>query len=178
MVVAVVGALGVAMALVASRRPLAHVEADRGPDAEWAEYRREFRRSRRNGRPLTLLRIHADDPGAVEPHRMATGIGRHLRLVDRAWADDGSVFVMLPESAGDAAGTLLARIRESDPALVPGTPRVATFPVDGLTTTALIAALYDAAVEPVPLPVGARAPGQSGGGRDDAGMPEAAGGRR
>ena len=125
----------------------------------WTEFRRELRRSRRGVRPLTLLRIAADElptAGTAEAGDLATRARQleiHLRLVDRTWADDGSIYVLLPESARPAANVLIERIRARSPGLLPEHVRIASFPEDGLTSGAIIGAVHDGALEAVPIPI-------------------------
>jgi hypothetical protein len=123
-------------------------------EAGWAEFRRELRRSRRASRSMTLLRIPGDASSdatslATRAHRLAG----HLRLVDRVWVDDGSCYVLLPESTRDAAATLLQRIGASEPTLVAAEVRAATFPEDGLTSGAIISALHGTTIDEVPTPI-------------------------
>jgi hypothetical protein len=123
----------------------------------WMEFRRELRRARRHRRPLTLMRIpggHTD--GSDGPHDLratARLIGARLRLIDRTWVDDGSIYVMLPESPGAAASTAVQRATAVAPGLAESQVRVATFPDDGLTSGALIAAVNDRAMGEVPIPI-------------------------
>jgi hypothetical protein len=128
-------------------------------DAGWTEFRRELRRARRNARSLTLLRIAGNElptDGPDGPSDLATRsrrLGLHLRLVDRTWVDDGSIYVLLPESPRAAADVLLTRIRAESPAQLPEHVRIATFPEDGLTSGAIIAAVNGGAVDAVPIPI-------------------------
>jgi hypothetical protein len=125
--------------------------------AGWAEFRRELRRSRRAVRPMTLVRL----PGPVTREAAEAadldGVSRrlheHLRLVDRTWVDDGSVYVLLPESPRAAADALLSRLRTMAPGVVGEDVRVATFPDDGLTSGALISAVHGASLSEVPTPI-------------------------
>lgn len=126
-------------------------------DAGWIEFRRELRRARRGGRPLTILRIAgAELPGGAGATDLATrarALGLRLRIVDRAWVDDDSIYVLLPESSRAAAEALIARVRADAPEELPELVRVATFPENGLTSGAIIAALDDGVVEHVPIPI-------------------------
>jgi hypothetical protein len=139
------------------RRPERSV--DRDDEDHWAEFRREFRRSRRHARPLTLIRVPGDAIRGGTLHDAVTGdrdlhdwtreLTRNLRLIDRAWIDEGSVYLLLPESTRTAATVLLDRLRDSG-LHVPDV-RTACFPEDGLTTGAIVAAVHDAIVQPVPI---------------------------
>ncbi len=152
------GALLVTLILV----PAAAAEAMAAPSgtvnaAAWAEFRRELRRTRRGARPMTLIRI----PGPAMPTvaemdsltMRCSRFAQHLRLVDRAWVDDGSIYVLLPESSREAAEILLGRVASAAPDLVPTDIRVATFPDDGLTSGALIAAIHGTTLAEVPTPI-------------------------
>jgi hypothetical protein len=126
--------------------------------AGWAEFRRELRRSRRSGRPMTLLRTRsAVTPEAAQDvddlDLRSRGLHDHLRLVDRTWVDDGSVYILLPETSRAAADSLVSRLVTIAPELLPGEVRLATFPDDGLTSGALISAVHGASLSEVPTPI-------------------------
>lgn len=159
-----VGVIGViALMLVLITAPAeAGVASTRTPArAGWAEFRRELRRSRRSVRPMTLLRLRgpADPEAAIEAdlEGLSRRLHEHLRLVDRTWVDDGSVYVLLPESTRAAADSLLARLRVVAPELIVDDLRLATFPDDGLTSGALISAVHGAKLSEVPTPIRAAA---------------------
>ena len=137
----------------ASEAPTPVATAD---EAGWAEFRREMRRARRGVRPLTLLRIPGPSSGLADAADLTTRsqrLSQHLRLVDRAWVDDGSVYVLLPESPRAAADVLLERVRASAPDLRFDDVRVATFPDDGLTSGAIISAVHGTTVGDTPIPI-------------------------
>jgi len=151
--------LGVLIALfvsapVPSTAPMAASE-----EASWAEFRRELRRARRSGRPLTLLRIQRDElpaDGDDEPGDLWTRprrLGHHLRLVDRVWADSASIYVLLPESSRVAADAVIKRIRAASPGQLPEQVHIATFPENGLTSGALLAAVHNRSLDAVPIPI-------------------------
>jgi hypothetical protein len=156
-----VGLLGLGALLVLFlTAPVAPSGLTAGSDeAGWTEFRRELRRARRGGQPLTILRIVGDElpsdgpDGRSDLRTRARRLGLHLRLVDRIWVDDASIFVLLPETSGSAADALIGRIRAASPGQLPVHIRIATFPEHGLTSGALIAAVYDGAVESVPTPI-------------------------
>ena len=108
---------------------------------------------------MTVLRIAGDElptdgpdgPGVLSTRSRRLGL--HLRLVDRTWVDDGSIYVLLPESPRAAANALIGRIRAEAPGQLPERVRIATFPDNGLTSGALIAALHDGVVDAVPIPI-------------------------
>jgi hypothetical protein len=126
--------------------------------AGWAEFRRELRRSRRSGRPMTLLRTRSavtlEAAQEVDDLDLRSrGLHDHLRLVDRTWVDDGSVYILLPETSRAAADSLVSRLVTIAPELLPGEVRLATFPDDGLTSGALISAVHGASLSEVPTPI-------------------------
>jgi hypothetical protein len=124
--------------------------------AGWAEFRRELRRSRRNTRPMTLLRSLSPlgpDAVAEDPEVRSRALHGHLRLVDRTWVDDGAVYLLLPETSRAAADSLVGRLQTIAPELLPGDVRMATFPDDGLTSGALISAVHGASLSQVPTPI-------------------------
>jgi hypothetical protein len=156
-----VGALGIIALVIVLLTAPPETEAATVTSAEtgWAEFRREMRRARRGVKALTILRIPMGDPGTDDVLLAARSeeIAGHLRLVDRTWVDDGSVYVLLPESPRGAADVLLTRIRAVAPALLQADVRTATFPDDGLTSGAIIAAVHGAALGEVPIPIRASA---------------------
>jgi hypothetical protein len=155
-----VGVIGViALMLVLLTAPPAPAETTPATPARegWAEFRRELRRSRRGVRPMTIVRLPGPaDPAAAEaadlPGR-ARRLHRHLRLVDRTWVDEGSIYILLPESPRAGADTLLGRLQRLTPDLVDEDVRVATFPDDGLTSGALISAVHGASLSATPTPI-------------------------
>jgi hypothetical protein len=149
-----IGALGiVALAIVLlTAPPETSAPALTSAEAGWAEFRREMRRARRGVKAMSILRI---DPG-VEDAALAVRseqVGTQLRLVDRTWVDDGSIYVLLPESSRTAADALISRIRATAADVLPADVRIATFPDDGLTAGAIIAAVHGAALSEVPIPL-------------------------
>lgn len=143
--------------LLMARVPV--VGDDNAEDAGWTEFRRELRRARRAGRPLTLLRMAEEDLPAEQVDRVpdlalsARQLLAHVRVVDRAWVDDGSLYLMLPESARADAERMLVRIRATVPKLLPERVHLATFPEDGLTGGALIASVSGATIDSMPTPI-------------------------
>jgi len=151
--------LGVLVALFLSGPVRANAPMAASEEASWIEFRRELRRARRSGRPLTLLRIARDElptDGADEPGGLWTRsrrLAHHLRLVDRTWVDDGSIYVLLPESTRAAADALIRRIRAASPGQLPEHVHIATFPENGLTSGALLAAVHNRTFDAVPIPI-------------------------
>lgn len=135
------------------------VQRDPGNDADlgWAEFRRELRRTRRAARPMTVLRIPASAPPAgIDPDLLtmrAQHLAGELRLIDRIWVDDGSLYVLLPESQREAAAAVIGRIAARRPDLLSSDLQMATFPDDGLTSGALISAIHGSATRHVPTPI-------------------------
>ncbi len=169
------GVIGViALVLVLITAPAEHEAAPIATSARagWAEFRRELRRSRRSVRSMTILRL----PGPADPEAAAAAdlegksrrLHEHLRLVDRTWVDDGSVYLLLPESPRAAADSLMSRLRLAAPDLVAEDLRLATFPDDGLTSGALISALHGASLSEVPTPIRAAIAGDDGDAYEDA----------
>ena len=107
---------------------------------------------------MTLLRTRSavapEATGAVDDlDDRSRGLHGHLRLVDRTWVDDGSVYILLPETSRAAADSLVTRLVTVAPELLPGEVRLATFPDDGLTSGALISAVHGASLSEVPTPI-------------------------
>lgn len=156
--ISLVGLLGLVALLLSPPVRSTDLAAD-SDDAGWIEFRRELRRARRGGRPLTILRIAGDElpadgaDGRSDLRMHARVLGLRLRIVDRTWIDDGSIYVLLPESSRAAADALIARIRADMPQELPEGVRIATFPENGLTSGAIIAALNDGVVDAVPIPI-------------------------
>jgi hypothetical protein len=126
----------------------------------WLEFGRELRRARRNGHPLTLVRIpiagegEPSGDGAVALAERSRLIGRHLRLIDRAWADGDSIYLLMPESSRAAANIALDRVRAIEPGLLPLEFGLASFPGDGLTSGAILAAVQDTGTgQETPTPI-------------------------
>ncbi len=157
--VAAFGGLALLIVLLAEPAPTSTtaVTGPSGDEAGWAEFRREMRRARRGVRPLTLVRVPGPGPESTESTidliARSLQFGQHLRLVDRTWVDDGSIYVLLPESPRAAADILLGRLRAIAPELLAVGVRIATFPDDGLTSGAIIAAVHNSAVGNGPTPI-------------------------
>lgn len=155
--VGVVGVIALVLVLITAPPETETRPASSSARAGWAEFRRELRRSRRSVLPMTLLRLRgpADPEAAAEMDLEAVSrrFHEHLRLVDRTWVDDGSVYILLPESTRAAADALLARLGTAVPDLMVHDLRLATFPDDGLTSGALISAVHGAKLSEVPTPI-------------------------
>lgn len=125
-------------------------------ERSWDSFRRELDRSRRFGRPFVLVRIPAHDedrPNGSSDGSLAM-LPLMLRSIDHVWAMDGSMYLLLPESNGDVARDVLARLRSAMPDVLPEEGvEIALFPDDGLTTGALLANLRPAPVRGETMPV-------------------------
>jgi hypothetical protein len=163
--------------------------------SSWEDLRLEVHRSRRYGHVLSVIRLaapvrHRRRSGAAaaaardEVERIALAVAGLLRRLDHVWTDGEDIYLLLPE--GDRAGAerLLGRVREALAVLVPDARiAIATFPEDGLSTGALVAALAGPgrAVESVRGDAGsnggARSNGDAGSNGGSAGTPAGRGGR-
>jgi hypothetical protein len=119
--------------------------------AGWEDFHRELARARRHERPVAIVRL----PGAAAdaPER-ASAIVPFVRRIDRVWAEHGDVNIVLPETDRAAAERLIDRIRARRPEAVGDAPAIATFPVDGLTSGAIVSALYGIPLPTVAVPAG------------------------
>ena len=125
--------------VVASRRRPEPQGLGRSAESGWQHVARELERSRRHGRPMALARIPMD-AGALESSTPAAEdrLTPALRATDHVWGQDGDVLVLLAETTSAQAQDALQRVL----ALLPGRAttdpvRIASFPEDGLTLTAL-----------------------------------------
>jgi hypothetical protein len=67
--------------------------------------------------------------------------------------DGDSIYLMLPESSRSAATVVVDRLAAEPATAAVATARMATFPEDGLTSGALLAAVHGTAVGQVPIPL-------------------------
>lgn len=118
----------------------------------WAEFRRELDRSRRFGREFVLIRIeHGQAPSRrpggsshTDTAHVAHRLRPFLRSIDCTWSDTRYLYVLLPESDRRMGALTLARLQALEAAGdLAGEARLVAFPVDGLTSGALFAALDD-----------------------------------
>lgn len=121
----------------------------------WEDVHRELARARRHDRPLAIVRL----PGAsgTDAAARSAAIAPYLRRIDRTWSEHGDVNVLLPEADRSAAEILVERLRKRQPDAVGGA-NIATFPADGLTSGALLAALYGTPMVSVAVPKGVGRP--------------------
>ncbi len=125
-------------------------------EAGWADVHREISRARRHERPLAIVRLPGE--AGSDANARAAAIAPHLRRIDRTWADHGEVNLLLPETDRPEAERLVERLRSRQPDVVMTGASIATFPTDGLTSGALLAALYGTPLPSVPVPVGVGRP--------------------
>lgn len=132
------GAILVADAIAARAASHGRARQDGAAGDGWHEFYRELARARRHARPFALVRL----PGAGRQASALERLRPLHRTTDRAWSSEDDVFVILPEADGSTAGELVDRIQEQEPWLLAEAPAVVAFPRDGLTSGALLAALY------------------------------------
>lgn len=114
----------------------------------WDHFVRELDRSRRFGRPLTLLQVRAE-LGVELDHAIAEGIESRLRSIDLAWRDGDALCLMLPETDRKAREPVRLRLIEAGCERgVALDVRCVSFPDDGITAGALLATLRRAPSEP------------------------------
>lgn len=86
------------------------------------------------------------------PARLEEELAPRLRDIDQTWFALDATYLLLPESGGDAARSLVARLRREAPGLLPSSGvGVAAFPADGLTSGAILETLA-AAERPAAAP--------------------------
>jgi hypothetical protein len=156
-----IGAIGSIFVVPALRRAPAGVVGAAVDEAAtgWTEFHRELARARRFESPFALARFSFGDlsgDGALEVVRdeIATG----ARRIDRLWIDDADLLLLLPASSEAATQAMLDRIKSKVPALASVEPSVALFPEHGITSGALIAAVYGGDRNEAPTPIAAVRP--------------------
>jgi hypothetical protein len=142
--------------LARRKREAAAAEADwleASTAEQWTEFHRELSRSRRYERRFVLIRVSFTEPGgngsapASRSNARASAerlrrVGAFLRSVDRAWAAEDGIYVLLPETSREMGSAFLARMRQVAPEVLPvRSVTLAAFPEDGLTSGALLAAV-------------------------------------
>ena len=80
------------------------------------------------------------------------------RRIDRLWIDEDHILLLLPETTEAAAKAALSRIHVRVPAAVAFQPGLALYPEHGITSGALIAAVYGSGQEEVPTPIATARP--------------------
>jgi len=127
--------------------------------AGWIEFHRELARARRFDRPFAIVRFsvgRSPDQGVLVGLR--NEIAAISRRIDRLWIDEDHILLLLPEATEAAAEAALARINVRVPAAVAVEPGLAMYPEHGITSGALIAAVYGSGQEDVPTPIAAARP--------------------
>lgn len=122
----------------------------------WEDVHRELARARRHERPLAIVRLPGTD--ATDAPARAAAIAPYLRRIDRIWAEHGDVTVLLPDTDRTAAERLVDRLQARQPVAVGSASAIATFPADGLTSGALLSALYGKPLPSVAVPIGVGRP--------------------
>jgi hypothetical protein len=139
---------------IARRRPSAVLHSD-----PWEEFRRELDRSRRYERQFVLVRVPgsrgprngAARPPAHAPEERLQAVAELLRSVDRAWLDEGDVYILLPECSRAMGEAFVSRLERLVPWLVAEVDvRIAAFPGDGMTSGALLAVLHGLSIPGMP----------------------------
>jgi len=106
------------------------------------EIQRELHRSRRTGRPFCLVRISTR--AGIDPPLDTAEIRGFLRVIDRSWSGGSFIWLLLPETADDAARGLLARVRRLSPHILAGRAvGLAAFPNSALTYEGLLEAVAE-----------------------------------
>jgi len=143
-----------ALAATATRRPASiGLREGTAPDGQggWHEVQRELDRCRRHKRPFVLIRIPCVHPlvagnghrnHAGEPASVAESLRPLLRSIDSLWAEDGNVYVLLPESSRGMGEALVGRVRRTVPHLLVGREELVAFPEDAVTGGALRSMLH------------------------------------
>ena len=120
---------------VAESGPARPIAASSAP-AGLQELHRELYRSRRYDRPLALIGV--PHPANGEP----AALSALVRSIDRVWAENGRVYLLLPEANRAMGEALLARLEQHrELGVRQEDARLAVFPEDGLTTGALLEAV-------------------------------------
>lgn len=127
----------------------------------WGEFYRELSRARRHERTFAIARIpitgdqesqttriaaaSSDGESSVDggdgPEQVADRLRASVRMTDHVWVDGGSAFVLMPESGRDEAAAALPRAAEEQNVNPSEQVTVASFPEDGITSGAVLAAL-------------------------------------
>ena len=143
------------VAILATLEPGADGRPSRADETEagWEAFRLELNRARRFERPLALIRIPLRQDAAVSSNPVGKLRG-FLRGIDRTWQAEGDVYVALPETTRRMAEALVARMAASVPELVERQEvGLASFPDDGLTAGALVAAAHRVRLVELPAPI-------------------------
>lgn len=124
--------------------------------AGWAEFHREMARARRFDGRFGIVRFGSGAAGDVETlDALRNAVAAASRRIDRVWVDDGHLLLLLPEASKQAAQAAVARIRAEAPGVAALETGMAVFPEDGITSGALITAVYGGGAIEVPTPLAA-----------------------
>jgi hypothetical protein len=136
---------------VLTRRQLIHLSS-------WEDLQLEIDRSRRYEHSFSIVRLtsraasrrasdrHGERRAELEQRALTLAV--LLRKLDRVWSDGEDIYLLLPEGGRAMAESMLDRISEPLAALLPDSEAaIATFPDDGLSKGALLAALGSAKAE-------------------------------
>jgi hypothetical protein len=125
----------------------------------WVEFHRELARARRFDRPFAIVRFsigRSPDLGVLVGLR--NEIALISRRIDRLWIDEDHILLLLPETTEAAAKAALSRIYVGVAAAVVFEPGLALYPEHGITSGALISAVYGNGHAEVPTPIAAARP--------------------
>lgn len=155
------GAVGSVVVVPALRAAPAGIKGAAIDDAGtgWVEFHRELARARRFDRPFGIVRFSA---GRSPDQGVLVGLRNEIavisRRIDRLWIDEDHILLLLPEATEASAKAALSRIHVGVPAAVAFAPGLALYPEHGITSGALIAAVYGNGQADVPTPIAAARP--------------------
>jgi hypothetical protein len=125
----------------------------------WVEFHRELARARRFDRPFAIVRFSV---GRSPDQGLLVGLRNEIaaisRRIDRVWIDEDHILLLLPEATEAAAKAALSRVHVGVAAAVAFEPGLALYPEHGITSGALIAAVYGSGQAEVPTPIAAARP--------------------
>lgn len=133
----------------ARRPPAGHPDAGSGTTAQQrGAFERaldnELERARRHERPLTLVRVGPEDGLRGVPGAGTTPLTNvPVRRTDHVFDLGGSSYIIAPETDAVAAKGLVQRFASTGPRDPADQLRAACFPLDGVTSGALLARLHD-----------------------------------
>ena len=120
---------------------------DGGEDVFRQALRGELERGRRYCRPFALVRVPLASPAGdrgLRSRRRRPAVAQDLvRSTDTAWAADGALYLLLPESDRTSAEQCVKRLGNAVD-LVASAAATVVFPDDGVTTGGLLGALTKA----------------------------------